>query len=115
MDKNIILDFSTNKTMENMLSGQPMAILPAELAKKLLLDYSLTWNKTSPESIINNHINDLCKARTEGNIDMAIRMSIAWIQERELIGNILSSNWDAYAVKPEPKDEELFFNKITKQ
>ena len=105
MQKNITLDFTANKAIESLTAGQPLALLPAELAKKLLKLYATQLNKTSAREIITNHISNLRDIVNEDNVEdklsKAIVASIEWIQERDLITNVLANNLDAYAVPTE--------------
>ena len=52
LTQNVVLDFTSNKSINGMLAGQPVAIMPAELAKKLLADYATKLSKTTLSSII---------------------------------------------------------------
>ena len=101
MKKNITLDFSGNKSMDAMLAGQPLAIMPAELAKKLLKIYANTLMKADATDIINDHITDLHMAAVEKDLNTAMRISLDWMQERYLIEHVMSDNWDIYAVEQE--------------
>ena len=102
MQKNITLDFTANKAIESLTAGQPLALLPAELAKKLLKLYATQLNKTSAREIITNHISNLRDIVNEDNVEdklsKAIVASIEWIQERDLISNVVAENWDVYTV-----------------
>jgi len=92
---NVVLDFTTNKSIDGLLAGQPVAILPAELAKKLLADYANKLTTTSLNNIIEEHVDNLRSSKTHQDI---MEKSISFIQERELIQNCSAKNWDAYAV-----------------
>ena len=92
---NVVLDFTTNKSIDGLLAGQPVAILPAELAKKLLVDYANKLAKTSLHNIIEEHVDSLRSSKDHQDM---MEKSISFIQERELIQNCAAKNWDAYAV-----------------
>lgn len=98
---NIVLDFSGNKSMDTMLAGQPLAIMPAELAKKLLKIYANTFIRADAADIINDHITDLHIAAAEKDLNTAMKISFEWLQERDLIKHILCDDWDAYKVDRE--------------
>lgn len=93
---NIVLDFTVNKAIESLTAGQPLAVMPAELAKRLLRSYANTLQSRSVNSIIHDHINDLSNCE---NMSQAVEVSLEFIQERELIQNVQYGNWDAYEVK----------------
>jgi hypothetical protein len=92
---NVVLDFTTNKSMDGLLAGQPVAILPAELAKKLLADYANKLTTTSLNNIIEEHVDNLRSSKDHQDM---MEKSISFIQERELIQNCSAKNWSAYEV-----------------
>ena len=92
---NVVLDFTTNKSMDGLLAGQPVAILPAELAKKLLADYANKLTTTSLDNIIEEHVKNLRSSKDHQDM---MEKSISFIQERELIQNCSAKNWSAYEV-----------------
>lgn len=96
LTQNVVLDFTSNKSINGMLTGQPVAIMPAELAKKLLADYAIKLNKTTLSSIIEEHVSKLRESKDHH--DMMVK-SIEFIQERELIQNCATKNWEAYTVE----------------
>jgi hypothetical protein len=100
MQKNITLDFTANKAVENLTAGQPLAIMPAELAKKLLMLYATELRKSTAYNIVSAHISNLRRIMDASNdvLSEAIVCSINWIQERDLIDNVVAENWDAYTV-----------------
>lgn len=109
MEKNIVLDFSTSKSVGNVIAHEPLAIMPSELARKLLRIYAESLGETSAYKIIERHIEKLeeCK-HGAGNITKALEVSLNWVRERELIQNIQNENWDAYSTvemstNPAPK------------
>ena len=97
MNKNITLDFTANKAMESVTNNQPLAIMPAELAKKLLKEYAKRLVNTSAEDII-----DAFKADINPTLDSipdVMNKCASFIQERMLIDNCAQENWDAFAVE----------------
>jgi hypothetical protein len=92
---NVVLDFTTNKSINGVLAGQPVAILPAELAKKLLAEYASKLVKSSLENIIEDHVQNIRNSEDHAEL---MRKSIEFIQERELIQNCAAENWNAYEV-----------------
>lgn len=96
--------------MGDMLADQPLAIMPAALATKLLLSYINGLTKSNSWKIITAHIRKLEETRDNkdgADLAAARRLSLGWLQERELIDNIIAGNWDKYEVKefikPEPQ------------
>ena len=96
LTQTVVLDFTSNKSINGMLAGQPVAIMPAELAKKLLADYATKLSKTTLSSIIEEHVSELRESKNHQ--DMMVK-SIEFIQERELIQNCATKNWEAYTVE----------------
>lgn len=103
---NIVFDFTVNKTMENLIANQPVALMPAALAQKLLTTYAERLVKASPQDIIAEHIDSLLPVQKEGNLAVALDISLNWLQERDLIQNIAAKKFDLYTVKPEEKRPE---------
>lgn len=103
---NITHNFTTQKSTENVLAGQPVAAMPLELAKKLLANYAKHLQYATSSAIITNLIEELHKCAMDGNVDGAIVASLDWIAERELVHNILNEKWDAYEVKTEEQKWE---------
>ena len=96
MDKlNIVLDFTTNKSIEEMTAGQPVAVMPAELAKRALMALAQNMVKATWQGIVQEHIDRLddCKSLKD-----ATKLSIEFVQERQLIENLLNERWDVYNV-----------------
>jgi hypothetical protein len=105
MKQNITLDFTVNQTLQPLLEDMPLAIMPAELAKKLLRMYEKQLIRTRPQEIISSHIENLKRA---DSVSKAEEISLNWILERELIKNVTAENWDAYAVnQPEVVREPI--------
>lgn len=104
---NVVLDFGLNQSLDALLAGQPMALMPAELAKKLLKNYADNLRSASAERIIGNHITTLREKASSDDLEGAINASISWVQERDLINNVTLGNWDVYEVKPEAEAVEV--------
>lgn len=79
-----------------MVVDQPVAVMPAELAKKLLQMYAERLRYASETEIIRDHIKTLEKFATANDLEGAMSASLSWLTERELINNIAQGNWDAY-------------------
>jgi hypothetical protein len=97
---NITLDFTANNSVKNLTENQPLAVMPAGLAKKLLEMYAENLARSSNQDIITRHIKNLSKISETGDLQAAMEASLEWIAERELIQNIQHDYWDAYEVKP---------------
>lgn len=105
MEKNIKFDFSVQGVV-----GQELAVMPATLAIRLLRMMSDNIVKATSGEIVGEHIDRLrseCLSNKEMSgeerIHTAILISLEFIQERELIKNISTNNWNAYStLKEEP-------------
>lgn len=95
---NITLDFTQKAQIEAVKDNQPLAVMPAVLAQKLLRMYATKLSRSSNTAIIDEHINMLKQYTELGDLDGAILASMSWLAERELIQNITHENWDAYTV-----------------
>ena len=95
---NIVLDFTVNQSIANLTAGQPLAIMPAELSKKLLTVYAENLISVKPSVVIEEHILLLKEAAATDNLDWAVNLSIGWLQERDLIQNIRDQKWDLYDI-----------------
>jgi len=98
MNKNkVVLDFTQINSPE-----QDVAMMPANLAKKLLRDYSKQLVAASPYDIVEGLINDLKDCYSLSNpkevVTGAIQRASEFVQERQLINNIVAENWNAYEV-----------------
>jgi len=90
--KNVTLDFtSSNRTEE-------IAMMPANLAKKLLKDFAKRLKMASKEEIINEHCTELQKSKT---VKEAVELSTDWANERYLIEEVSNENWNAFKVPDE--------------
>jgi predicted transcriptional regulator len=90
---NVVLDFTLNKSMEDFTAGQPVAVMPAELAKRALKALSANLSQLSETGIIRHFRDSLSECTT---VQQSVECAINYIQERELIANIVAGNWDAY-------------------
>jgi hypothetical protein len=94
---NIVFDFTDDRAMQGLTAGQPLAVMPASLATKLLEMYAQHLVLSTDEHIIKKHTDELRECKT---VEQAIRVSIDFIATRTLISNISNGNWDAYKVDP---------------
>ena len=97
MNKNITLDFTVNKAMESVTNNQPLAIMPAELAKKLLKEYAKRLVDATAYSIIRDFKDNIDPQND--SIPDVMNKCASFIQERMLIENCAQENWDAFAVE----------------
>ena len=93
MENKLTLDFTMNVS-------QDVAIMPASLARTLLMDYAERMTKVSQFTIINAHISDLRDMANAGDLEGAVTCSQNFVNERTLIDNISKENWDAYKGEP---------------
>lgn len=98
---NIRFNFATKKTIDVATDNQELALMPAELAQKLLRIYTRNLQTARASDIINNLIGDLRTCAEKQDIGLAVNTAFSWIAERELINNIKEENWDAYKVQGE--------------
>jgi hypothetical protein len=91
-----VLDFTTIDS-----PAQDVAIMPANLAKKLLQDYATKLKRATSAEVIRpliseleGSINTTHSFKTE--VDNAIAICINFVQERQLVENVLAENWGAY-------------------
>ncbi len=96
---NITLDFTAKNAMESLTSKQELAIMPAELAKKLLKEYAKKLCQASAFEIIKPLLTAIEIAYTNNSVEDAINTCAHFIQERSLIDNCATGNWDAFNVK----------------
>jgi hypothetical protein len=111
---NILFDFTQQSQVNATLENQPVAVMPVELAQKLLRMYATKLSSSNNGDIIDKHIATLIDLRNNRDLDGAIKASLLWIAERELIQNVQHENWDAYAVALEgavmPDNGEIALN-----
>lgn len=96
MNKNITLDFTANKAMETVNANQPLAIMPAELAKKLLKEYAKKLVSASIYEIVDGFKASIYPG--DDSIPDVMNKCASFIQERMLIENCAKENWDAFTV-----------------
>lgn len=99
----IVLDFNVG------IVSKEVAVMPAELAKRLLIMLANNLSETSTSSIIDNLIDELRANRKD--MSMAIKLATTFVQERELIANVLNGNWNAYSTVAD--SEEFKNNEVT--
>lgn len=102
---NIKFNFATQNVVNQVVENQELAVMPAALAQKLLRIYANNLSTDTSDSIIQDHINTLRNCQRERDLDGAIKASLAWVAERDLIQNIVHENWDAYKVETENSTE----------
>lgn len=110
--KNITLDFTASNSVANLAVDQPVAIMPAELAKKLLKMYASKLAASNNHHIIQTQIDILKDYRDNADLNGAINASLSWVIKRELIQNISNENWDAYKVEPMPDNGGIPLNQL---
>ena len=96
-NKNVVLDFTQN-------NSQPLAIMSAPLAKKLLQIMTDHLSHITSEQLIGHLLQDLQQfdpSCGKESIDQAVAIATAFVEERNLIENVKTSNWDAYKVEQE--------------
>lgn len=95
--KKIVLDFT------NVETDQETAIMPAWLAKQLLIGLAL--EPASARSIIGSHVDSLRDVMgQEEALKKAVELSIQFVQMRQLIANVQAANWDAYTIPDAPAE-----------
>lgn len=97
---NITLNFTNQQALANITETQPLAVMPAELAKKLLKMYASKLVNSTNKNIILDHTAILEAYANDGDLQGAMEASISWLGERELIQNAIHENWSAYSVPP---------------
>ena len=98
--KNVTLDFTVNKAMDFVVENQDLAIMPANLAKKLLKEYARILSKDSTFNIVDPLVNALIKVSqsdTQTSAD-AVQLCIEFIQERCLIEACANEQWEKFTV-----------------
>ena len=92
MNQKITFDFTQGVEVE-------VAVMPANLAQKLLAKYAESLTLVPTEVIIGEFLDSIRRASKDG-LAVAVEVARAWADERALITNIAQGNWDAYVVKP---------------
>jgi hypothetical protein len=100
--KNIQFDFTTNKAVED----QPLALMPAGIAKMALQLLARSLSGATPYAIISQLIDELKDARDNRKVQEAEQIALNFINTRSLIANILKENWDAYRIPEEEAVDE---------
>lgn len=108
---NIKFNFATQNVVNQVVENQELAVMPAVMAQKLLRIYAERLSDTTGRRIIQQHIEKLAVFAENDDLDSAIKESLAWVAERDLIQNIQHENWDAYSVAPEGTTEQEIFSK----
>jgi hypothetical protein len=97
--QNVILDFTSSLT--NLTANQELAVMPAEIAKRALRALVSQLHSTSFRDVKNDIVHDLAQTTTMEELTSTMT---AFLQERELVDNVVSENWDAYRIDtPQPQ------------
>lgn len=88
----VVLDFT------QINSRQEVAMMPANLAKKLLKEYAQRLTHVGVRVIVQKHIDELIKASNEQGMTEVLTITTEFLQERQLIEHISNDNWGAYAM-----------------
>lgn len=107
-NQTVVLDFTLNKP-------QPTALMPASLAQKLLQDYASKLQSAHAEDILVpliQELNDITYNNTDKpssakRIENAVTACQNFINERELITNVIAGNWGAYQLLTEEQENDL--------
>lgn len=97
---NVTLDF----TIIQQDTQQPVAVMPAELAKKLLKMYAKGLVNASPRDIILPIIDELqgiINDREDKSVERAVQACMQFVAERQLINDCAHENWNAYSTAPQ--------------
>ena len=94
MKQNIIFDFTQG------VEQVEVAVMPAHLAVKLLKMYANSLVKASVDEIVGEFIDNLRAVKKDG-LPVVIDVAREWVDERTLIHNISTNNWNIYAVQQE--------------
>ena len=94
---NVVLDFTRN-------NSQPLAIMSAPLAKKLLQIMADRLQGARAEDIIADFISNL-QHGGDANLEHVVNTAATFVEERTLIDNVVAENWDAYKVEPTVETE----------
>jgi hypothetical protein len=96
---NVVYDFTQN-------NSQPLAIMSATLAKRLLTIMSHRLVGASTSTIIDDFVEQLLQLQRleqagDATIQDVINAALMFVEERNLIDNIVAENWNAYKVEQE--------------
>lgn len=100
---NVTLDF----TIIQQDTQQPVAVMPAELAKKLLKMYARGLVNASPRDIILPIIDELQgiingkEPKDNTKVQEAVQACMQFVAERQLIDDCAHENWNAYSTAPQ--------------
>jgi len=100
---NVTLDF----TIIQQDNTQPVALMPAELAKKLLKMYAKGLVNASPRDIILPIIDELQdiinsnEPKDNNKVQDAVNACMQFVAERQLIADCAHENWNAYSTAPQ--------------
>ena len=84
-----------------------IATMRASIAKRALKALAKECSSVSAYTLMQEQINDLISCQDNENYKGFIESCDSFVQERELMDNIQSENWDAYKVEPEKAEPEL--------
>jgi hypothetical protein len=96
-NKNVVYDFTQTP-------NQPLAIMSAPLARKLLQIMVDHLSGATARDIIADFMMSL-QSGGDANLEHVLSTAIAFVEERTLIDNVVAENWDAYKVEPVVKTE----------
>lgn len=96
---NIVANYAAEHILNGLTAGQELAVMPANLAKRLLKNYVDQLVNSSTRSILNDHAEEI---RNCGSIEKAVQLSVEFVAERTLIANIENGDWDAYKIESIP-------------
>lgn len=105
---NIKFNFATQNAINQVVENQELAVMPATMAQKLLRIYARELTGTTNRDIIVQHIKTLSTFAENNDLDSAIKESLAWVAERDLIQNIQHENWEAYNYTPTETEQPTF-------
>lgn len=95
MEKNIKYNFTAN-----VVNEQPLAVMPASLAQKLLRDMASKLVGVRPVHIMEDFLAELhaTKEAYSDDLEKFNAVALNYLNERSLIENVSKENWDAYKV-----------------
>ena len=98
-NQNIVLDFTTNPLNNN----QPLAVMPAHIAKLALSQLAHILGSVSLGTIKERLVDKIDNCKT---VEDLITVTYEFTVERQLVENIVRENWDAYKVEqPKPVEQ----------
>lgn len=93
----------THNYGKSSLDNQDMALMPASLAKELLIMLEGQLRGATTSEIIGNQCDALRKCKT---VEESVEVSIAYANKRMLISNIEKGNFDFYKIE-KPSEAEI--------